>query len=201
MWTLFLKLCEYIFPERAEYRIVHDLTIADLLLHLKPSRRNNIVYLLPFNEPCVRAVIHEAKFRRNEKAWRLLGEVLSSYIREYQKDYVLIPIPLSENRLSQRKYNQVEEILKCAQKIIPDLNVKSEVLFRCVDTAPQTSLAKKERLKNMNKAFGLRYLETLKNCNLIIVDDVTTTGATLNSARITLKRHGIKSVICLALAH
>ncbi len=200
MLALFLKFCEYVFPQRVEYRMVHDLEIDDLLFHLLPTTRDNIVSLLPFNEPIVRAVIHEAKFQHNEKAWGLLGEVLVQYLKHHDRDTVLIPIPLSETRRHKRKYNQVAEIAKCAQKLLVHQKLSSDALFRKRDTVPQTTLNRKERLKNVADAFGVRNILQIKNQNVIILDDVATTGATLKAAHMALEAHHPTSITLLSLA-
>lgn len=200
MWTLFLKLCEYVFPRRESYIIVQDLKVEDLLLHALPTTRNNIISLLPFNEPLVRAVIHEAKFKHNERAWELLGTVLFRYLKHFEKEVILIPIPLSEKRRSDRKYNQVEEIAKCAQKLLPSLRISIETLYRKRNTVPQTSLSRKQRLTNVADAFGVRNTSALQNKNIIILDDVSTTGATLHSAHLCLQTHSPASITLVSLA-
>ena len=200
MRTLFLKLCEYVFPERDEHRIVRNLRPDDLLLHLCPITRGDIVSLLPFNEPVVRAVVHEAKFQHNEKAWELLGEVLKQYLKHCGKNTLLIPIPLSEKRRRARKYNQVEEITKCAHKLLPHLEISTDTLFRKRDTMPQTTLSRKDRLKNITGAFGVRDVASIKNHNVIVIDDVSTTGATLTVAKQALDKHHPTSITLLSLA-
>ncbi len=201
MLALFLKFCEYVFPERVEHRIVRELLLDDLLTHLCPTERDNIVSLLPFNEPIVRAVVHEAKFRHNEKAWELLGAVLAQYLKHYGEDTILIPIPLSEKRRRSRKYNQVEEVAKRAYTLLPYQKLNNDTLFRKRDTVPQTTLTRKERLINMAGAFGVRHSRELKNQDVIIIDDVTTTGATLKAAKLALEPHHPTSITLLSLAH
>lgn len=179
---------------------MRELKLDDLLLHLCPTTRDDIVSLLPFSEPMVRAVVHEAKFQHNEKAWQLLGEVLKQYLKHCGKDILLIPIPLSERRRRERKYNQVEEITKCANKLLPHLKISTDTLFRKRDTVPQTTLKRKERLTNVTDAFGVRDSSSITNYHIIILDDVSTTGATLSAARQTLEKHHPANIILLSLA-
>lgn len=200
MLALFLKICEYVFPERAEHRIVRELLLSDLLLHLYPTTRDGIVSLLPFSEPIVRAVVHEAKFQHNEKAWDLLGNILFHYLKHCKKDTLLIPIPLSEKRRRTRKYNQVEEIAKRAHALLPYQKLSVEGLFRKRDTVPQTSLTRKDRFVNVAGAFGVHDVHGLKNQDIIILDDVSTTGATLKAAQLAIKPHGPTSITLLSLA-
>ena len=200
MRTLFLKFCEYVFPERIEHRIVRNLNLDDLLFYLCPTIKDNTVSLLPFSEPIVRAVVHEAKFQHNEKAWELLGEVLAQYLKHNEKDILLLPIPLSAKRQRKRKYNQVEEITRCANRLLPHLKVSTHTLFRKRDTVPQTTLKRKERLTNVKDAFGIRDGNSITNRNIIVLDDVSTTGATLSADRQVMEKHHPAKVTLLSLA-
>lgn len=149
----------------------------------------------------VRATIHEAKFHHNEKAWRMLGEVLAAYLKHYQAGTVILPIPLSSQRQRERGYNQVTEVAKRAEKTLPYLALRTDILFRRQNTAPQTSLAKAERLSNVAGAFGARHQDHLSGRHFIILDDVATTGATLKAARASLAPHRPASITLLSLAH
>lgn len=203
LWRLLNTSWETIFPVRQDYKIVSKLSLDDLLLHLQPTTYQNFISLLPFTEPAVRAVIHEAKFYSNDKAWSLLGAVLANHLKHYPSDTIVLPIPLSYRRQKARGYNQVTAILKKSQQLQPDIRLNEKVIFRTRDTQPQTSLAKTERQKNVADAFGIRdrTLPDIKNKNIIILDDVVTTGATLKAARAALAPHHPTTITCLALAH
>lgn len=200
MRALFIKFCEYVFPERFEHRIVRNLLLSDLLEHLAPTKRDGIVSLLPFSEPIVRATVHEAKFQHNEKAWELLGGVLAQYLKHHKESVILVPIPLSDKRRRERKYNQVEKIAKHALKLLPEQKLNNHVLFRKRDTVAQTTLNRKERFKNVTDAFGVRNGHSLKNQLVMLLDDVSTTGATLNAAQVALMKQSTKAITLLSLA-
>lgn len=105
---------------------------------------------------------------------------------------LLVALPLSAQRLRQRGFNQALEIARpLARKL--GLPLPIDGCRRVVDTAPQTSLPWQERHKNVQGAFECAL--DLSGKNLIVVDDVMTTGATLNEFARTLKKHGAATVI------
>ena len=116
-------------------------------------------------------------------------------------DFIL-PVPLSARRLQQRGFNQSVEIARpLAQQLGIPLELKN--IHRQRDTTPQTSLPWKERAKNIRHAFECRI--DLAGKTVLVVDDVMTTGATLNELARTLKAHGAvrveNRVLARALKH
>ncbi|MFQ5492972.1 MAG: ComF family protein [Candidatus Dojkabacteria bacterium] len=106
-------------------------------------------------------------------------------------DY-LVPVPLSRKRQNWRGFNQSELI---AKKISPNtLNALSRKSFK----RPQVGLSRDARLKNVKNAFRLK--ENIRGKTLVLVDDVMTTGATLESCAAALKRGGAKRVYGLVWA-
>jgi len=208
MLSLLLRLCEYVFPERHDHKVVRLLSVNDLRSHLNPVTHDDFVFLLPFSEPMIRATIHEAKFYGNEKAWQLLGEILSQYVRHCPEETIIVPIPLSYARAKQRGFNQVEEIARQGLKrqfyndqTLLSHKLRSDLLYRKRDTAPQTSLPRQERLKNVKDAFGIHDTTDVRGTHIILLDDVATTGATLKAAEASLRPLLPASITLLALAH
>jgi len=113
---------------------------------------------------------------------------------------VLVPIPLHPTRLRIRGYNQAEIL---AKELSKKLNISFvNVLQRVKNTRSQVTLKREERIKNIAGAFSIiPNLPDLPNTpNIFLVDDVLTTGATLNEAANVLKRNGAKKVWGIALA-
>ena len=108
---------------------------------------------------------------------------------------VIIPVPLSKERLAQRGFNQALEICKPLAKIIK-LPYQARLLMRVRDTQQQTQLHPNQRHKNIKYAFSPneRYEDKIRGLHIGVVDDVITTGATLHEVAACLKRHGAARV-------
>jgi ComF family protein len=188
------------------------MSLGVLAEHLEPivlqTTSTSVTALLPYRHTSIRALILEAKFHESKKAFALLGTVLADYLlaecEEHgfeNRSYVLIPIPLSKRRFRERGYNQVERIVREALTMLPgSFSLSTTLLKRVRDTSPQTKLGRNARLKNMMGAFECAAL--LDHCaTYILVDDVATTGATLQAGHTALVSKGAQEVQMLTLAH
>ncbi|MFA4890523.1 MAG: ComF family protein [Candidatus Paceibacterota bacterium] len=115
-------------------------------------------------------------------------------------DWLVVPLPLSKERLRERGYNQAELIAgHLSQKI--KIPVCADALVKIKNTPAQVSIKnRKERLNNLKGAFAIKNPETIFGKNIILIDDVSTTGATIREAKKTLKVGGAKKVIALVVA-
>lgn len=198
MWN---RLVDLLFPPREGERVVRCVTYDELAALVSPvTLPNGAVALLPYRNKTVRAVIKEAKFHPNTDAQKLLGRILAEYLQEYLADaavlganrYVLQAVPLSKQRLRERGYNQSHEIALVAGAVLGIPVV--EHIERIRDTAPQTSLERSKRITNLEGAFTAK---KLADATYILIDDVSTTGATLDAARTVLP----EATVMIALAH
>lgn len=112
---------------------------------------------------------------------------------------LIIPVPLHHERLCQREFNQA---LLLADYIGRHLNISVSYtnLVRATSTLPQTSLSRKSRLKNLRHAFAVQRPAQLVNKRILLIDDVFTTGTTVNECAKTLRRAGSADVFVLTLA-
>jgi len=134
------------------------------------------------------ALVHALKFRGELALAGFLGKVLLDQIREKGVDRV-IPVPLSTKRLRERGYNQAVEI---ARHVLPG-KLDVELCVREQDSTPQMQLPWDERQRNVRGAFRCR--RPLVGATVAVVDDVMTTGATLDELARTLKRAGATRVV------
>lgn len=117
-----------------------------------------------------------------------------------QKDCVFVPIPLHPKKLRVRGYNQAEILAKNLGKRF-NIPVKN-ALERVKVTSTQVILKREERRENIRGAFAIKDSQIIStNLQVILVDDVITSGATMLEAANALKRAGIKRVWGIALAH
>lgn len=201
-------LLEFLFPSHASEQLVRNASVESFGTHVKPCQRpDRIATLLPYHEPVVRAAIVEAKFRGNAHAQQLLASVLRDYLLALAADraeleprpLALVPMPLSKERFRERGYNQCAQIVRLALEGLPHLRLIDTALTRARDTAPQTTLTGEERRKNLIGAFSASRVDP--SYAYVVIDDVLTTGTTLQTAMDTLRRAGASDVAGLSLAH
>jgi ComF family protein len=119
--------------------------------------------------------------------------------REYFEGASLIPVPLHPRKECHRGYNQAEIITRAIATAFPGIS-QASCLKRVRETPSQTFFSREERLKNMRGAFTCREAPP-KGQRLVVVDDVLTTGATLNAAVSALKEGGGIHISAFTLSH
>ena len=145
-------------------------------------------------------LILKFKYKNNFTAGDILTEFLEGYIVKNIKyqEYIITYIPLSKKSKKIRGFNQCEYI---AKKISRDLSIEVlEVLIKEKETREQKRLKRDERYENIKDAFKIKKGIEVKKLNIILIDDVTTTGATLQEAYKLLKKNKIKDIKLLTLA-
>ena len=112
---------------------------------------------------------------------------------------LLIPVPLHPTRLIKRRYNQAALLARGLAKIT-SADFEPDILFRTRRTDSQGGFNARARVKNVRGAFSVKHSDRIKGRNLVLIDDVLTTGATLEACARTLKKAGASRVdgICLA---
>lgn len=140
--------------------------------------------------------IPQLKFHQNLRHAQWLAELLSKQLHHlhWPAADIICPIPLHNQRLSERGYNQAELLCRYLSVTTP---IK-HILKRTKHTYAQSELSKQGRLKNVKDAFSCDI--ELSGKRVLIVDDVLTTGATLNEAAKTLKQAGAAEVYVAAIA-
>lgn len=153
-------------------------------------------------EGALMEAIHQFKYGRRTNLGRTLGRLTTEFAQGWlggESDLVMMPVPLHPRRLRKRGFNQSLVLARhVARRIHADLDYLS--LRRVKHTEPQTGLGKEERSRNMKRAFALTRTDAARGRHVVLVDDVATTGSTLNECARVLKRAGCRSVRCLVLA-
>jgi ComF family protein len=203
-------LFDFLFPPRVDEIVMRDVSIDDFLAlvapRLVPETRPSTVALLPFNNPLARAAFHEAKYHGNARAEELLALALAEYLRDADDGFtkpIIVPVPLGEKRHKERGFNQVHEVILRALRSLGeegDIKIDTTLLERTRETASQVSLPRHKREENMRGAFrATRRVDPAHT--YIVIDDVLTTGATLQATIDAMREAGADHIIPLALAH
>lgn len=151
-----------------------------------------------FKDP-VRSALHKLKYRQNIGLGGILAWPLAEYVEALNWDIdMLVPIPLSQQRLSERGYNQVA-LIAHPLAMIHRWNYAPGALQRIKYTRSQVGLTVEQRQENVNNAF-LANPRLVHNKKVLLMDDVATTGATLNSASRALVEAGASNVYALTAA-
>jgi len=159
--------------------------------------------------PCIydgvlKELIHEFKYKGKDYLGLPLSKLMIEFIQEYDLpiDYLdfIIPIPLHKTRLREREFNQAEILSNYIAKEFKK-EVLSDILIRNRHTKRQTDLETGDRFFNVKGSFSVTKDNLIQGKNLMVVDDVLTTGATSSEAAYALKEVGAGIVFVLTLAN
>ncbi len=153
-------------------------------------------------ESGLRELIHLLKYGGVRPAANVLGRMLAEAIATLESEFsadavVVVPVPLHRTKLRQRGFNQAELIARAAMKIKRPANrlrLCVGVLERKRETASQIGLTSHQRRENLRGAFGVAHPEAVKGGEVLVVDDVYTTGATVSECARVLLRAGATKV-------
>lgn len=198
----FLLTLDWLFPPEPEEAIVRQLRTTQRDALYRPHKRDDVTILLSYQNRTVQALIHQAKFHYNQAAYMHLGALLRQYLVDtIDADAILIPVPLAQARWRERGYNQVREVIRHSNhSTLPRCHLNTQTLYRTRNTIAQTKLRKKDRLHNLTEAFALTKPHTLTGKQVLLLDDVCTTGSTLRAAAAAVQTAAPASVTKLAWA-
>ena len=131
----------------------------------------------------VQRLMHELKYEGNTRVGELMGIELGKEFDKAEitdKVDVVVPVPLHKKKLKQRGYNQSEFIAIGVAKVL-DCEMNTDLLQRKQHSESQTKKSKYERWENVGEAFTLTYANQYIGKHILLVDDVVTTGATLEA--------------------
>ena len=141
------------------------------------------------------------KFREAKYIGKTFAYLISKKIMELNIDFdVIISVPISLNRYIERGYNQSLEISKYIGKLL-NKKVAKNVLIKIKNNKRQSDLNILERQKNVIGVYNIICSEKIKNKKILLIDDIYTTGATINECARILKINGAKEVIALTVAY
>ena len=170
---------------------------------------DHCIICLDYHQALTQNLIKTFKYQYLKNIDQILINILYQQINKIKltENIIITNVPLHQKKKRQRGFDQTEILAKGLAKKInqPYLSLLKRDKF----TKPQAKLSKKDRQKNVNNVFVVnkkinfktnQNLQQVKDCAIILIDDVATTGATLNQATKVLKNNGFNKIIALTLA-
>lgn len=213
--TLWRSLVEMLFPRRCPVcggRILGESCICTMCMSKLPRtlyhlRRGNKLeqrfygtvpveratgYFFYTTESPYHQILHQLKYYGHTEMGIYMGHCMATHLMADGGDFLegidcIVPVPLSKARKQKRGYNQ-SELLAQGISQVADIPVRNEIVCRVVDNPTQTHLSNIERWENVKGIFEISpsAMHLLKGKHILLVDDVTTTGATLTSCAQTI---------------
>ena len=154
----------------------------------------------------IQQIIHHLKYRGMKRVGILLGELIGKELEKDSNenleefDYI-IPVPLYKTKLRERGYNQSEYLSKGLNNVL-NIEIVNYLVNRTRHTKSQTKLTLAERVENVKDAFEInkKYRGTLDSKKIILVDDVITTGSTLNEVIKVLREENVSKIFVITVA-
>ncbi|MEX2369283.1 MAG: hypothetical protein WD552_02755 [Candidatus Paceibacterota bacterium] len=206
--NLIRRILDILFPPKKRIRQIRKIE-ADNLERLPPSRQPEKVFIsavCDYRAPAVRQVVKAAKYDGSREAVTLMSECMQEELlalcqenRIFADKIVITPVPISDHRRREHGFNHSWRIAQEIEARDESNTFQARRLLRKVRKTPaQTSLSKKKRLKNLAGSFTAKEIDDEL---VIVIDDVTTTGATLTEARRAIKEVSDAKVLALTFAH
>lgn len=151
-----------------------------------------------------RALIHALKYHGGRHVLADIGRLVSAspQVTDFIRDTVLVPVPLHPRKERDRTYNQTHLLAEVLAQAAGGTTRVEGILRRIVDTPSQTTFDRKARRTNLKNAFALARGATIKtSLSYVLVDDVFTTGSTLNSCAGVLRRAGVVNLNVVTFGH
>lgn len=153
----------------------------------------------------LKTAIHNMKFKSHPRLSQTMGSLICEELFKHEPlpdfDFI-IPVPMHSRKKRQRGYNQAELVANEVARIIKK-ELRTDILIKIRNTKPQILLKREERLRNLNNAFVVNnniVINKNRNSNVLLVDDVLTTGTTVNTCARILKENDFSSVYALVIA-
>jgi len=210
---------DFIFPKSETIFDLENLSIGELLNKLPPAHEldktdEHLIAVFDYKNPSVREMVWELKYKGNrniaKKIAEILIDILQAEIAErvlFEKfiNPILIPIPVSDKRRRERGWNQTEIVCEEMMRLNTEnlFEYKPKILIKNIHTDSQarTHATKRERLGNLSGSMSTENSKKIRGRNIILLDDVTTTGSTFAEAKRVLKESGARKILCIAIAH
>ncbi|MGL1901825.1 MAG: phosphoribosyltransferase family protein [Fibrobacterales bacterium] len=197
---LFGDQCSYCHEKKRKNYLMCDTCTQKLSLFSEsdaqvqlPNSDNRLLSLFPMTE-LTKKIIHDIKYNQLPSlATQLLKDTPVNYFHDIDSQTLLVPVPLHSKRMRERGYNQAKVIAQGVAERT-GATVVSHLLKKNHHTGSQTKLGKEERHQNMQNVFSLIRGTSISGKNVVVIDDVFTTGATTQSCINALEKGNPQSL-------
>lgn len=160
------------------------------------------VYLFTYKDE-IRNLILDYKFNDKSYLYKLFSKIITKNEKIcgiLEKYDIIIPVPIHKKRKQKRGYNQSELITRQISKKIPSLVHESTAIQKIKHNIEQSSLSKEQRKQNVKDVYKIVNKEKIENKNIVLFDDIYTTGNTVNEISKILKQNGANKILVLTIA-
>jgi len=167
------------------------------------SKKFNMARAAVLYDGVMKSAIKKFKFNNKLQLQSVFEKMIEETYLKYWKNTnidIAIPVPLHIKRFRQRGFNQAYLLIKNWNENASMPVVDYNILFRKRNTKPQSTLSSKDRAKNVKNAFNVENAHKIKDKKILLVDDVYTTGSTVNECARELLKNGAERVDILTLA-
>lgn len=147
----------------------------------------------------ISTLIFALKYHAQFWVMEIFSEYLKERIGEFSNTHLIVPVPLHDKKLRQRGFNQSLLLAQSVAKVLHK-PIETKYLTRAAETHTQVGFDRTARQENLKNAFALQAGHIFREKNILLIDDVRTTGTTLNEVAKILKQGGAASVEALTLA-
>jgi len=190
------KICKENLCKKCEIKIKQY--EINFIRKVKDKYFNELISVFKY-EDIIRETIIKYKFQNKPYLYKtfskiiLKNEKMCGFLKNYD---IIIPVPISKKRNRQRGYNQSYLIAREIAKYV-NLKCENKCLIKQKDTIEQSKLDKNQRKINVQNAYKIIDKEKLFNKNILLLDDIYTTGSTVNECSKILKQAGINKIRCI----
>ncbi len=190
------KICAYPF----EFTVgTHQDLLCPQCLVKRPSF-DSVVTLFRYNDQ-IKKIIADLKYYDATHLSKKFAKMLLAKIAPQLDKYdLIVAVPLHKKRLRERKFNQASLLCRAILKDAKNLKFHHDILLRTKYSKAQARLTKENRQKNLTNIFKMNEKYSVKGKNIILVDDVMTTGSTLEGCAKVLKKAGAGKIMVVTIA-
>ena len=196
------KLLSEICCKDCEKRIYDKLNLKIESKNKKDYYFEKHMYLFTYKDE-IRNLILDYKFNDKSYLYELFSKIITKNEKIcgiLEKYDIIIPVPIHKKRKQKRGYNQSELITRQISKKIPSLVHESTAIQKIKHNIEQSSLSKEKRKQNVKNVYKIINKEKIENKNIVLFDDIYTTGNTVNEISKILKQNGANKILVLTIA-